>query len=183
MSDPSDRAPVLNPTGTGGSGGDPKGLFDAARFREVLGHFPTGVTVVTTMGGGQPLGLAVGSFCSVSLEPPLVLFCPDQTSATMASIRDANVFCVNVLAHDQDDVCRVFAGKGMDKFAGIGWRAGVTGCPVIHGALAWIDCHVEEITEAGDHFVVLGRVLELGVNDDRGGPLLFYRGGFGRFEP
>jgi flavin reductase (DIM6/NTAB) family NADH-FMN oxidoreductase RutF len=161
---------------------DPTVTFDDARFRQVLGHFPTGVVVVTAVTADrQPVGLAVGSFCSASLDPPLVLFCPSKTSSTFPAIRDAGVFAVNVLGDHQEDVSRVFAGKGTDKFAGIGWKPAATGSPVFVDALAWIDCRVERIDDAGDHFVVLGRVLELGVTDDAGGPLLFYRGGYGRF--
>ena len=161
---------------------DPAESFDSARFRQVLGHFPSGVTVVTAAPGGEPAGLAVGSFCSVSLEPPLVLFCPSRSSSTFPAIREAGVFCVNVLGEGQEDVSRVFAGKGPDKFKGIGWKPAATGSPVISGALAWVDCEVDTIHEAGDHFIVIGRVRELGLSDDHTGPLLFYRGGYGRFD-
>jgi 3-hydroxy-9,10-secoandrosta-1,3,5(10)-triene-9,17-dione monooxygenase reductase component len=156
---------------------------DEARFRQVLGHFPTGVTVVTTMVDGRPVGLAVGSFCSLSLDPPLVLFCPAANSSTFPAIRESGVFCVNVLGEDQEEICRAFAGKGPDKFQGIGWKPAATGSPVITDVLAWIDCRVDTIHDAGDHFIVVGRVLDVGVDDHRGGPLIFYRGGYGRFSP
>jgi flavin reductase (DIM6/NTAB) family NADH-FMN oxidoreductase RutF len=163
-------------------GSDPGPAFDTARFRQVLGHFPTGVTVVATLDAdGGPVGLAVGSFCSVSLAPPLVLFCSGRESSTFPAIEARGSFCVNVLAEDQEDVSRVFAGKGTDKFSGLGWKPASTGSPIIAGSLAWIDCRVERVVEAGDHYVVLGEVLELGVGHERGGPLLFYRGGYGRF--
>lgn len=155
--------------------------FDAARFRQVLGHFPTGVTVVTAHpADGDPVGLAIGSFCSVSLEPPLVLFCAGNTSTTWPRIRDAGNFCVNVLAEDQEDVCRAFAGRGTDRFAGLGWKPSHYGAPRIDGCLASIDCHVDTVHPGGDHDIVIGRVLDLAVHRE-GGPLVFYRGGYGRF--
>ncbi len=154
--------------------------FDSARYRQVLGHFPTGVTVITAAPGGEPAGMAVGSFCSVSLDPPLVAFFPDRSSSSWPKIETAGVFCVNVLAEDQEDVCRRFAMKGEDKFAGLGWTPAGTGSPLIDGVLAWIDCDIESVTDAGDHFCVLGRVRELDVAHD-GAPLVFFRGGYGRF--
>jgi 3-hydroxy-9,10-secoandrosta-1,3,5(10)-triene-9,17-dione monooxygenase reductase component len=155
--------------------------FDSAKYRQVLGHFPTGVTVITAMAGNKPAGLAVGSFASLSLEPPQVLFCASHTSATWPKIRDAGSFCVNILAEDQEDVCRVFASKASDKFAEIGWKHSGTGCPLIEGVLAYIDCQVETIVASGDHDVVVGAVKDLEVMHE-GGPLLFFRGGYGRFQ-
>ena len=157
--------------------------FDSARFRQVLGHFATGVTVVTTVApDGEPAGLAVGSFTSVSLDPPLVAFCPSRTSSTWPVIRDAGSFCVNILAEDQEDISRVFASKGADKFRGVGWKPSSTGSPILNDVLAWIDCRLETVLDGGDHHVVLGRVVELHVEREDG-PLVFYRGGYGRFAP
>jgi flavin reductase (DIM6/NTAB) family NADH-FMN oxidoreductase RutF len=161
---------------------EPDASIDSARFRQVLGHFATGVTVITAAPDGDPVGLAVGSFCSVSLDPPLVLFCPDKTSTSWPTIERAGAFCVNILAEDQEDVCRVFASKGTDKFRGIGWKAASTGSPVISDVLAWVDCHIDQVHDAGDHHIVVGRVVELSVERE-GRPLLFFRGGYGRFEP
>jgi 3-hydroxy-9,10-secoandrosta-1,3,5(10)-triene-9,17-dione monooxygenase reductase component len=155
--------------------------FDAAQYRQVLGHFPTGVTVVTTVHDGQPVGLAIGSFTSVSLDPPLVGFFPGKSSSSFPAIEASGSFCVNVLAADQEHLSRVFASKAEDKFQGLGWKPGVTGSPVLDGVLAWIDCDVESITEAGDHWFVLGRVRNLDAGGS-GGPLVFYRGGYGHFE-
>ena len=155
--------------------------FDSAKFRQVLGHFPTGVTVVTAASESGPVGLAVGSFASVSLDPPLVAFFPDRSSSSWPRIAEAGSFCVNILADDQEDVCRRFASKGDDKFAGLGWRAAGSGAPVLDGVLAWIDCDIDQVLDAGDHFCVLGRVRELEVAHD-GAPLLFFRGGYGRFS-
>ena len=159
--------------------------FDGARFREVLGHYPTGVTVVTGLApGGQPVGLAIGSFTSVSLDPPLVSFCPDASSSSWPSIKDAGAFCVNVLADDQQDVCGTFAGKSDDKFADVKWTPSeLTGAPRIHGSVAWIDCEIVAEHEAGDHWIVVGRVIDLDVDRPDVGPLLFFKGGYGRWGP
>jgi 3-hydroxy-9,10-secoandrosta-1,3,5(10)-triene-9,17-dione monooxygenase reductase component len=155
-------------------------VVDSARFRQVLGHFPTGVTVITAATPEGPAGLAVGSFFSVSLDPPLVAFCAGKTSTSWPKIATAGHFVVNVLAEDQEDVSRVFASKGTDKFHGIGYRpAPGTGAPVISDVLAWIDCEIDTVHEAGDHWIVIGRVLDLEVGHE-GGPLVFFRGGYGR---
>ncbi|HEX7095401.1 MAG TPA: flavin reductase family protein [Acidimicrobiales bacterium] len=156
--------------------------FDDAKFRQVLGHFPTGVTVITALHEGVPVGLAVGSFASLSLNPPLVLFCPGNQSSSWPKIREAGSFCVNVLSANQEHVCRVFATKEPDKFANIGWQpTAVTGSPCIDGVIAWIDCDIENIYPGGDHDIVVGRVRDLDAKDEHG-PLVFYRGGYGRFE-
>ncbi|HLM64021.1 MAG TPA: flavin reductase family protein [Acidimicrobiales bacterium] len=160
-----------------------RSAVDGARFRQVLGHFPTGVTVITAAGPDGPAGLAVGSFFSVSLDPPLVAFCAAKTSSSYPKVEAAGHFVVNVLGDDQEDVCRVFAGKG-DKFAGLGYRPSPgSGAPVINDVLAWIDCDIDTVHEAGDHWIVVGHVRELEVGDESGGPLVFYRGGYGRFAP
>jgi 3-hydroxy-9,10-secoandrosta-1,3,5(10)-triene-9,17-dione monooxygenase reductase component len=155
--------------------------IDAARYRQVLGHFATGVTVITAVDRGEPVGMAANSFSSVSLEPPLVLFCAAYSSSTWPRIDSADRFCVNILASQQEDVCRVFAAKGADRFSQIGWRPAESGAPILEGALAWLDCTIDARHDAGDHVIVVGRVQDLGVADS-GTPLLFYRGGYGRFE-
>ncbi len=158
------------------------GGIDRARFRQVLGRFATGVTVITTADQGDPAGLSVNSFTSVSLEPPLVAFCVASASRTWPRIRAARSFCVNILAEDQEDLSRAFARRGADKFRGVGWRPAESGAPVLSGALAWLDCSVEAEHLAGDHVIVVGQVREMGVTHE-GGPLVFYRGGYGRFQP
>ncbi len=159
---------------------DDSTTFDAAKFRQVLGHFPTGVTVITAMSEGTAVGLAVGSFASLSLEPPQVLFCAGKQSSSWPKIRAAGAFCVNVLADDQEDVCRVFASKAPDKFAEIGWKRSGNGSPLLEGALAYIDCTIGDVVASGDHDIVIGAVQDLDVLHE-GGPLIFYRGGYGRF--
>lgn len=154
---------------------------DANEFRRVLGHFPTGVTVVSAVDDDGPVGMAIGSFSSVSLDPPLVMFCPAKRSATWQRIRGSGSFCVNVLGHHQKDVCGVFAGKDLDKYAGIEWEAASTGSPVIDGAIAWIDCDIHAVHDGGDHDIVVGAVRAMEASAIRG-PLLFFKGGYGRFE-
>jgi len=153
--------------------------FDTAKYRQVLGHFPTGVTVVTAMTDDGPAGMAIGSFSSVSLDPPLVLFCPQKTSGSWNRIKGSGSFCVNILAEDQEDVSRVFASKSDDKFAEIGWKHSGNGAPRITGVLAHIDCDIHEVLDGGDHDIVLGLVTALDVSHE-GGPLVFFRGGYGR---
>lgn len=155
--------------------------FTPAEFRETLGHYPTGVAVVTAIDNdGNPIGMVVGSFASVSLEPPLVSFMPMKTSATFEVLRNASTFCVNVLAADQLELCRRFASKRQDKFEGIGWRRATNGAPILDGVVSWIECAFSDIIEAGDHYIVLGRALDLSVSRPSL-PLLFFQGGYGRF--
>lgn len=154
----------------------------AEQFRQVLGIYPTGVAVVTAIdGGGCPAGLAVGSFTSVSLDPPLVAFLPDKKSSSFPRMRAARSFCVNILAADQQALCRRFAMSGGDKFDGLAWSAAPSGAPLLPGVAAWIDCWFDTITEAGDHYIVLGRVHRLGGEPDAQ-PLVFLRGTLGAFS-
>jgi flavin reductase (DIM6/NTAB) family NADH-FMN oxidoreductase RutF len=154
--------------------------FDSAGFRKVLGHFPTGVTVITALGPDGPVGFTIGSFVSVSLEPPLVGFLPQKTSATWGPMEASGGFCVNVLGADQGELCWKFAKEHDTKFDGVDWTpAPHTGAPLLAGVLAWIDCTIEAVAEAGDHLWVTGRVHELGADD--GEPQLFFRGKLGTF--
>jgi 3-hydroxy-9,10-secoandrosta-1,3,5(10)-triene-9,17-dione monooxygenase reductase component len=151
------------------------GHVDATAFRKVLGHFCTGVTVVTAASPAGPVGFACQSFAALSLEPPLVLFCPSRASTTWRAIHSVGAFCVNILSAEQQEISRVFGTAGADKFAGIGWSPGPHGTPILDGVLTWLACVVEMVHEAGDHYVVVGRVKTLGEYRD-GRPLLFYRG-------
>lgn len=156
--------------------------IDGDTFRQVLGHFATGVTVITATASDGPVGLAVNSFTSVSLDPPLVAFCAALSSSTWPSIQQAGHFCVNIVAEDQEDVCRVFAAKGADRFTTVGWRQAThSGAPILDRVLAWIDCEIDAEHAAGDHIIVVGRVQEVGVERD-GKPLVFFRGGYGRYH-
>lgn len=154
--------------------------IDAATFREVLGNYPTGVCVITAMSTeGKPLGMVVGSFSSVSIDPPLVGFFPAVNSSAWAQIETAGHFCVNVLASDQTTLCRQIAGPG-DKFIGIEYGISQHGLPLLSGVIAHIECRLEAVTAAGDHFLVLGRVLRLAAHRQVD-PMLFFRGRYGGF--
>lgn len=156
---------------------------DPMAFRNVLGHFPTGVVLITGIAeDGEPVGMIVGSFTSVSLDPPLVAFLPTVASQTFSKLRTAGSFCVNVLAADQEELCRRFAGKSADKFDGLSWQQSPLGAPVLDGVVAYIDCTFDSINDAGDHYIVLGAVHELQVCSPVA-PLLFFQGGYGRFAP
>ena len=156
--------------------------FDAAHLKQVMGHFCTGVTIVTAMDGVDPVGFTAQTFQSLSLDPPLVLFCPQKTSSTWPRIRSAGAFCVNILDESQEALCRAFAASGADKYRGVGWRSGpATGAPVLDGVIAWVEAKMVAEHDGGDHIVVIGRIADLKVERE-GRPLLFYRGGFGRFE-
>ncbi|MSO37365.1 MAG: flavin reductase [Acidimicrobiia bacterium] len=149
-------------------------------FREVLGHFATGITVITAMDGDEPVGMAVNAFTSVSLDPPLVLFCAASASTTWPRIQQAGHFTVNVLDEHQEHLSRLFASKDVDRFGALEWRVSNHG-PILADVHAWIDCTIEAEYVAGDHDVVIGRVHELGLTADAG-PLLFYRGQYGRVQ-
>ena len=147
-------------------------------MRRVLGSFATGVTVVTGTAAGLPVGFACQSFASVSLEPPLVLFCPAHTSRSWPLIRESGSFCVNVLADDQEDLCARFATTGADKFADLAWHQTPWG-PSLDGVLSTVMCDIQDVHVAGDHDIVVGHVRELVLHRDDAAPLVFYRGTFG----
>ncbi|GGT63936.1 monooxygenase [Streptomyces phaeofaciens] len=161
---------------------DERAPVDQAEFRRVLGAFASGVTVVTAPaaeGEQGPAGFACQSFSSLSLDPPLVAFMVGRTSTTWPRIARAGVFCVNVLGAGQAALCRAFAARGADKFAGVPHTpAPVSGAPRLTGALAWIDCTIHAVHTGGDHLIVVGRVDALGATDDDEPPLLFHKGRF-----
>lgn len=156
--------------------------FDSPHFRRVMGHLPTGVSIVTGRGEDGPSGLAVGSFMSVSLEPPLVAVCPALSSTSWPPIEATGGFCINVLSEHQAELARRFAVSGGDKFAKLDWRPGPSGSPILDGAVAWIDCEIFSRQAAGDHLLVLGTVIELDLEAEHE-PLIFHRGAFDRFRP
>ncbi|MFI0983815.1 flavin reductase family protein [Streptomyces exfoliatus] len=161
---------------------DERPPVDPAAFRRVLGHFASGVTIVTALDATGPTGFACQSFASLSLDPPLVAFMVARTSTTWPRIAAAGTFCVNVLGADQGELCRSFAVSGADKFAGVDWTpTPETGSPRLPGAPAWIDCTITTVHTGGDHLIVVGRVESLGATEDSD-PLLFHRGRFGRFS-
>ncbi|CAB4726437.1 MAG: flavin reductase [Actinobacteria bacterium] len=151
--------------------------FDTARFRQVLGHLPTGVTIVTGLStSGEPGGLTIGSFCSVSLEPPLVGFLPAVNSRSWADIAPGGSFCVNILGAEQGELCWRFAKDSEGRFDGIDWQKAPSGSPILPGAIGWIDCSTEQVIEMGDHWFVLGRVGDLHCEDDVSDAMTFFKG-------
>lgn len=152
--------------------------IDPAEFRHVLGHFATGVVAVTAVdpGTGRPTGLAANSFTSVSLDPPLVAFCVAHTSSTWPQIRVAGTFAVNVLAAEQEHVCRQLAVKGGDKFAGLSWEPSPGGAPMLNESVAWLEADIAAEHPAGDHTIVVANVRHL-LAASRA-PLLFFRGSY-----
>ena len=161
----------------------PASPIDGARFREVLGSYPTGVAIVTGLDeDGRPAGMVIGSFTSVSLDPPLIGYLPMKTSRTFARLRASSTFCVNILAADQETLCQHFASPAEEKFAGLAWHASPAGNPILDGVVAWIECDYADVTEVGDHYIVLGGVLAMRLERDTA-PLLFFQRGYGRFAP
>jgi 3-hydroxy-9,10-secoandrosta-1,3,5(10)-triene-9,17-dione monooxygenase reductase component len=150
---------------------------DPQRFRRALGHFASGVTVIAGLDGTEPVGFACQAFAALSLDPPLVLCCPAKTSASWQRLARTGRFCANVLAAEQRELARRFGVSRPDKFEGVSWSPDPSGLPILAGVLTWASCEIETVHEAGDHDVVIGRVLWLG-DSTAGDPLLFYRGRF-----
>ncbi|MGC0418302.1 flavin reductase family protein [Embleya sp. AB8] len=153
--------------------------LDQARMRQVMGHFATGVTVVTASHDGVPVGMACQSFTSLSLDPAYISIAPALTSTTYPRVRTAGRFVVNVLAEDQQDLCRAMGRSGGDKFAGVDWTPADNGAPRLAGALAWIECDIAHELPGGDHVIVIGAVTALDLPRDTA-PLLFHRGRYAR---
>mgnify|MGYP001807159010 CR=1 FL=1 len=156
---------------------------DPTSFRKVLGRYPTGVCLVT--GGpanAEPVGMVVGSFTSVSLNPPLVAFLPARNSTSWPLIEASGAFCVNILGSEQEGACRRFASRASNKFDGLGQRRASSGAPMLDNCLAWLDCTIENVVEAGDHYIALGRVTSMEIGNGRL-PLIFYQGDYGSFIP
>ncbi|CAM5403188.1 FMN reductase (NADH) RutF [Streptomyces avidinii] len=156
----------------------PADPVDPAAFREALGAFASGITVVAALSDdGRPAGLACQSFASLSLEPPLVLLCVGKGSSSWPKVRAAGRFGISILAEDQRSVCEALGRPGEEKFADVGWETSPHGAVRITGALATVDCALEAVHEAGDHYLVTARVLELAARDG-GSPLLYYRSAY-----
>ena len=150
-------------------------------FRRVLGHFATGVTIVTTCDAeAHPSGLTVSAFASLSLDPPLVLVCVDHKSQTFPALRETGRFAVNVLTTDQEALSRRFASTRLDKFDGAAYRISDMGLPLLSSALAHIECVTVSSHVEGDHTIFVGRVERAATND--GEPLLYFRGRYNRLS-
>ena len=150
-------------------------VFDQREFRNALGNFATGVTVVTTKNKkGEYLGVTANSFASVSMDPPMVLWSLDKRALSLTDYQEAGYYTVNVLAEDQVELSNRFASQGEDKYAGVDFFEGKGGCPVIAGAIARFQCQVVHQYEGGDHIILVGQVLDFDKNDDPA--LLFHKG-------
>ncbi|MBV8343904.1 MAG: flavin reductase family protein [Candidatus Eremiobacteraeota bacterium] len=155
-------------------------MTSAAAFRHAMRHVPTGVTVVTTLKEGEPRGITVNAFASVSLEPPSLLICINREARSYLFISTSRVFCVNVLAGDQRRLAERFSGKVRDRqFAGVEYAIDATGAPVLGGAIAHFDCEVSHEHQIGSHSILVGRVLSC--NARAGSPLGYFNGGFHDF--
>lgn len=154
---------------------------DHHAFRAVLGRFASGVTVVTACDSeGHDQGMTISAFCSVSLDPPLVLMCVDHSASIYATLSAASHFVVNILSEGQEAIARRFAGQDPDRFDGIGYSRGIIGLPVLDEVLGYVECRTVARNNAGDHDVIVGQV-EVAESRD-GKPLLYYRGGYAQLE-
>ncbi|MCA1832424.1 MAG: flavin reductase family protein [Actinomycetota bacterium] len=151
--------------------------IDASELRRVMGHFATGVTVVTSMLDGRPCAMTANSVASVSLSPPLVMFCPDNESETRRGVEQSGFFAINILEEGSERISRDFSARGPKIWDGIGFHAEETGAPVFEDSLAWVDCSVFAQYPGGDHLIVVGEILRADAHA-HGNPLLFYRGGY-----
>ncbi len=149
-------------------------------FRDALGRFASGVCVVTTTSNGDaPAGVTISSFTSVSLDPPLVLFCIGRRSTSFDAFLACTAFAINLLSAGQEDISELFASQRPDKFAGIAWQKGANGCPLLSGCLGTLACDTVAVHPGGDHFIVVGKVVRFsGSSDDE--PLLRFRGRYRR---
>jgi flavin reductase (DIM6/NTAB) family NADH-FMN oxidoreductase RutF len=156
---------------------------DGGLLREVAGCFATGVTIVTTQAGSRLFGCTANAVTSLSLEPPLMLVCLDRSTNTHPHLLEARAFAINVIRQENgaEDLCRLFAGKAEDKFAGVDWRPGVTGSPILTASLAHLECELDATYEGGDHTIFVGRVVAAERGD--GEPIVFYRGRFTTLLP
>jgi flavin reductase (DIM6/NTAB) family NADH-FMN oxidoreductase RutF len=156
-------------------------VIEERGFRAVLGHFATGIAVVTAMvDHSTPVGMTVQSFCSLSLEPPLILICPGLGSTTWPRIQLEGKLCVNLLSQSQEPLARQFAKSGGDKFQGVQWAPSpISHAPILEGGLAWIDCQIDHSVPGGDHLIVVCQVLDLCARTDLR-PLIFFKSGFER---
>ena len=154
--------------------------IDNQTFRRVLGRFATGITVVTGLGNdGKPVGLTVNAFTSLSLDPPLVLFCLDNRTASIDSFVKGNGFALNMLGEDQQDLSVNFSTKKEDRFAGTEYEFWDTGVPILKGCLANLECIIDAVHEGGDHQIIVGRVERLS-QTEIGKPLLYFNGNYAR---
>lgn len=159
-------------------------MIDSSEFRRVMGHFPSGVTIVTSRHqDGRPCGLTLNAFCSLSLTPAQVLVCVENDADSHACIERSGVFGVNILEEEKGEVlARRFSTWGIgDKFQGVAYREEKSAAPILEAALAWVECRVTQQIASGDHTIFVGEVMDADAHEGR--PLVYYRGGYGRFSP
>ncbi len=156
-------------------------MLDPATFRSVLGRFAAGVTVLTAQDEtGKDHGMTVSAFCSLSLEPTLVLACIEQSAVMHDVLKGATQFAINILAADQESIARRFAEQLEDRFDGLGYGRGLTGAALLEGTLGYIECDLVDRHPGGDHTIIVGEVIAAAAHDHR--PLLYYRGGYAQLE-
>jgi 3-hydroxy-9,10-secoandrosta-1,3,5(10)-triene-9,17-dione monooxygenase reductase component len=151
---------------------------DPLKFRNVMGHFPTGVSVITTAHEGEKHGMTANSITSVSLEPVMILACLTRGARTALAIQQAGRFAVNILGEHQEELSRRFAKPGDDHFEGLDVQGGPAGLPLLPGCIAYLICRLHDVVQAGDHDIVLGNVEECDVSPNGGNPLVFFQGGY-----
>lgn len=154
--------------------------LDTAHFREVLGHFATGITVMTSIDDKGPMGLTCQAFMSLSLRPQLVAIGISIQSTTWPRMKAVGRFCVNVMNENQESLCRAFSVSGQNKFERVGWSSGECGLPLLIDSLAWIECSPQQVHDGGDHHLIVAKVESMGIKS--GSPLVFYRGGYRTLE-
>lgn len=153
-------------------------LIDQRLYRDVIGRFATGVTVLTFRTPEVTRGMTANAVTSLSLDPTLLIACVDKRSSVHGRLQQADAFALNILAEDQVDISRTFARPGIEDMGDVAYRSGSTGAPIIEGVLAWFECAVHERLDGGDHTIYVGRVLDLSVERPDADPLLFYAGGY-----
>jgi flavin reductase (DIM6/NTAB) family NADH-FMN oxidoreductase RutF len=156
--------------------------LETQELRRIMGHFATGVTVITTTDkDGTPNGLTANAFMSLSLNPALVLISVDKTATCYTCFEAQNGFTVNFLSEDQEEISRRFATKGADKFAGLAWHPGENGAAIIEGALGYVECKITQCHDGGDHTIIVGKVMQANAGGHR--PLIFFQGKYRRLPP
>ncbi len=155
--------------------------IDSRSFRKALGCFASGVTVVTCLHpDGRPVGVTVSAFSSLSLDPPLVLFCLGKSTSSLESFRTHTHFAINILAEDQKDLSIRFASRTEDKWAGVSWEKGQGGVPLLPGCIAQLQCRLTQTVDGGDHLIFIGEVEQLH-HSEAGSPLVYFRGAYMEF--
>lgn len=156
-------------------------MIDQDDFRSVMGRFASGVTIVTALGeDGEDVGMTVSAFCSLSLEPPLILFCVDEAASTYATLSKAPEVIVNILSEKQESLARRFSGPHASRFTGIGFSRGTSGIAILDDVLAYLECRRVATHQGGDHCIFVGEVELASAREGR--PLLYYRGGYAQLE-